>query len=99
MKDFRFTFRSSVEHYYPQNPIDKEKLEGQYLNSFGNLCLINHSKNSRLSNFLPKSKKEYYKNKPIDSIKQYIMMTEDTWNKGAITKHCDEMITILIDDI
>ena len=69
------TFRSSVEHYYPQHPIDENLiLQGQdadWLDNFGNLCLISGNKNSRLSNFMPTAKKDYYTGSPtIDSIKQ-----------------------------
>jgi uncharacterized protein with ParB-like and HNH nuclease domain len=64
VKDFEYTFRSSVEHYYPQHPIDENLvLKGQdakWLDNFGNLCLISGSKNSRLSNFMPAAKKDYY---------------------------------------
>ena len=44
---FEFTFRSSVEHFSPQHPMDGYKpVEQSALHSFGNLCLISHSKNS-----------------------------------------------------
>jgi uncharacterized protein with ParB-like and HNH nuclease domain len=88
IKDFEYTFRSSVEHYYPQNPIDNNmKLQGsddQWLDNFGNLCLISSSKNSRLSNYMPAAKKEHYRNSPtIDSIKQRIMMEYDNWDTSG----------------
>ncbi|HBY1581026.1 TPA: DUF262 domain-containing protein, partial [Klebsiella pneumoniae] len=61
VKRFEFTFRSSVEHFYPQHPMDSYKtLPDVSLHSFGNLCLISHSKNSRLSNFQPKQKQEHF---------------------------------------
>lgn len=82
---FEYTFRSSVEHYYPQHPID-DKLnirDSKWLDSFGNLCLLSSSKNSRLSNYMPKAKKDHYSNAPIiDSIKQRIMMEYDNWDIG-----------------
>ena len=93
---FEFTFRSSVEHYYPQNPLGHEALPPETLNSFGNLCLISHSKNSRLSNFMPQAKKEYYQNNTIDSIKQHLMMQLDTWNADAILKHYNDMKTVFL---
>jgi|GEM_PF-84857 len=99
IKNFEFTFRSSVEHYYPQNPIgDYDKLDPISLNSFGNLCLISHSKNSRLSNFMPIAKKQYYAENNIDSIKQYIMMNEynpEQWNAESISDHASKMIDLL----
>jgi hypothetical protein len=98
IKIYEFTFRSSVEHYYPRNP-HYGKLPDDTLNSFGNLCLISHSKNSRLSNHMPLAKKEYYRNNTIDSIKQYLMMKEDVWDAEAIAKHYQEMVKVFRDDL
>jgi hypothetical protein len=100
IKAYEFTFRSSVEHYYPQNPLPgHDTLETCALNSFGNLCLISHSKNSRLSNFMPQAKKEYYRNNTIDSIKQYLMMKKDSWDKQAIDQHYQEMADVFREDL
>ena len=100
IKAYEFTFRSSVEHYYPQNPLPgHDTLPVDTLNSFGNLCLISHSKNSRLSNFMPQAKKEYYRNNTIDSIKQYLMMKEDPWDEGAINQHYQAMRDVFRDDL
>ncbi|MDD5462728.1 MAG: DUF1524 domain-containing protein [Methylococcales bacterium] len=61
VKEFEFTFRSSVEHFYPQHPMEGHPvLESEALHEFGNLCLISHSKNSRLSNFPPKAKMAHF---------------------------------------
>ncbi len=100
VRDYEFTFRSSVEHYYPQHPLPgHDILPADTLNSFGNLCLISHSKNSRLSNFMPEAKKEYYQNNTIDSVKQYLMMKADTWDTTAISKHYDEMKDVLVSSL
>lgn len=97
VKAYEFTFRSSVEHYYPQHPLPgHDRLPADTLNSFGNLCLISHSKNSRLSNFMPEAKREYYRNNTIDSVKQYLMMKLQPWDTSAISKHYDEMKTVLL---
>ena len=98
---YEFTFRSSVEHYYPQNPMPGfTKLVDEPLNSFGNLCLISHSKNSRLSNFMPKAKKDYYKKNTIDSVKQHLMMKDyEDWDENSIKKHYEEMKKILVDNV
>ncbi|MCZ2131040.1 MAG: DUF262 domain-containing HNH endonuclease family protein [Bacteroidia bacterium] len=106
IKDFEYTFRSSVEHYYPQHPIDENLiLKGQdadWLDNFGNLCLISGSKNSRLSNFMPTAKKDYYAGSPtIDSIKQRIMMEYENWdtngtnNHNEIKEHSEKMTELL----
>jgi hypothetical protein len=96
VKAYEFTFRSSVEHYYPQHPKPgHDSLPVDTLNSFGNLCLISHSKNSTLSNYMPEAKKDHYKNS-IDSVKQHLMMEAHLWDSVAIEKHYDEMKEVLI---
>lgn len=98
IQDFTFTFRSSVEHYYPQNPRGHSKWPPEHLNCFGNLCLISHSKNSRLSDFLPEAKKEHYADGSIDSIKQHLMMDGD-WTIKAMQKHHDDMVKVLVSSL
>jgi len=97
---FEFTFRSSVEHYYPQNPKDGfDKLDEKLLHSIGNLTLISHSKNSAMNNYMPKAKKEHYKDGAIaDSIKQYIMFnkySDASWGKNEIEAHEIEIVKLL----
>ena len=100
VKAYEFTFRSSVEHYYPQHPLPgHDSLPAETLNSFGNLCLISHSKNSRLSNFMPEAKREYYRNNTIDSVKQYLMMESPQWDTSAISKHYDKMEEVLLSSL
>jgi hypothetical protein len=102
--EFEFTFRSSVEHFYPQHPMDGFlPLESDALHEFGNLCLISHSKNSRLSNFPPKAKLAHFaaniKQKKIDSLKLYEMIkvaeAKNEWGEDEIQKHGEDMIEIL----
>ena len=100
IKDFNFTSRSSVEHFYPQNPKDgfPRLKEENVLHSFGNLCLISHRKNSSLSNFSPLSKTEFYLKGKVDSIKQYMMMTQyepKEWGEDSILHHGNFMIETL----
>ncbi|WP_251620597.1 GmrSD restriction endonuclease domain-containing protein [Odoribacter lunatus] len=82
--DFEFTSRSSIEHFYPQHPMDNfPTMDEEHLHNIGNLCLISASKNSKLSNYQPLSKTEHYKNsKKIDSVKQKIMMDVVNKNKN-----------------
>lgn len=97
VKPYEFTFRSSVEHYYPQHPLPGHApLDAETLNSFGNLCLISHDKNSRLSNFMPTAKKEFYQNNSIDSIKQHLMMKAEPWDAQAIREHYQQMMEVLL---
>lgn len=57
--DFDFTFRTSVEHFYPRHPKTGEKWEGGEgggVDNFGNLAILSRSKNSSFSNSLPSAK-------------------------------------------
>ncbi|EGR2698020.1 DUF262 domain-containing protein [Vibrio parahaemolyticus] len=99
-EDFQFSFRTSVEHYFPQtDPSGASKMED--VDRFGNLCLILPSSNSRLSNYSPQDKKAFYQeNNRAESLKQAIMMSYDEWgSEGAghdnILKHEAEMIKVL----
>jgi hypothetical protein len=105
VKEFEFTFRSSVEHFYPQHPMEGHAhLESDILHEFGNLCLISHSKNSRLSNLPPKAKLAHFsagiKKNTIDSLKLYEMTKvaedEDEWGEGEINEHGQIMIDLLL---
>jgi len=105
IKEFEFTFRSSVEHFYPQHPMEGHPpLNSEKLHYFGNLCLISHSKNSRLSNFLPKAKLAHFsaaiKQKTIDSLKLYQMIklleASVDWQEKEITEHGDSMLDLLL---
>jgi uncharacterized protein with ParB-like and HNH nuclease domain len=96
--DFKFTSRSSVEHYYPQNPKEgfPRLTDKETLNCFGNLCLISHSKNSSLNNFSPLSKAEFYLKGEIDSIKQFQMIQNaKDWDEVLILEHNDELMELL----
>ncbi|EPT7318130.1 TPA: DUF262 domain-containing protein [Klebsiella pneumoniae] len=104
VKRFEFTFRSSVEHFYPQHPMDGFRtLPDTSLHSFGNLSLISHSKNSRLSNFQPKQKQEYFEasleRNEIDSLKLLAMMElmkkNNQWGEEEIATHEAEMLAVL----
>lgn len=97
---FEFTFRSSVEHFYPQHPLTGEILgDVNALNSFGNLCLISSSKNSRLSNNLPMAKLDYYNKVDADSLKQYLMMqlteNKNCWHIPEINAHQVTLLDVL----
>lgn len=112
VKEFEFTFRSSVEHFYPQHPMDSyDKLSNDDLHHFGNLCLISHSKNSRLSNYQPQTKREHFapdlkkgrsRKNQIGSLKLYKMLQlmkdqQDQWKEEQIKQHGNEMIALLCD--
>lgn len=102
IKDFEFSFRSSVEHFFPRNPIvSNEKIEDEtILNCMGNLCLISHGNNSRYSNFPPSAKRKHYENSQSkDSIKQMEMMKIEKntgkWKEKEIQEHNNFIIKLL----
>lgn len=67
-KDFKFAYRRSIEHWYPQNPNGQDgecQLPAEFLHSFGNLCIITDSQNSRFGNSYPESKLSQWKREDI----------------------------------
>ncbi len=97
---FQFSFRTSVEHYFPQtNPLSKVTMKD--VDRFGNLCLITPSSNSKLSNYLPENKKQYYAEKGrTESLKQAFMMSYKKWapdeqGLNNIKSHEEMMIKVL----
>ena len=67
-KDFKFAYRRSIEHWYPQNPNGHDgesQLPAEFLHSFGNLCIISDSQNSRFGNSYPESKLSQWKREDI----------------------------------
>lgn len=95
---FDFTYRTSVEHFYPQKPMPGyPPLPTEYLNSFGNLCLISSSMNSKFSNNMPKAKYDNFGSseemRSALSLKLQEMMEcvkEGEWEKDQIKAHYEE---------
>ncbi len=95
---FDFTYRTSVEHFYPQKPMPGyEPLPPEYLNSFGNLCLISSSMNSKFSNNMPKAKYDNFGSseemRSALSLKLQEMMErvkEGEWEKDQIKAHYEK---------
>lgn len=105
--EFKFEFRNSVEHWYPQHPNEENFAKwndvdsfGRLVDRFGNLCLIQRKENSRFSNLSPHSKYDTYK-KTIEraSLKLRIMgeMTIDAteWKDKLCAEHEKEMLNLL----
>ena len=93
-EDFKFAYRRSIEHWYPQNPNGHDgesQLPAEFLHSFGNLCIITDSQNSRFGNSYPEAKLEQWEREGIfkrQSLKLQ-MMAEKTskknrWDIGEI---------------
>ena len=107
-QNFVFEFRNSIEHWYPQNPSEGtfERWDNEDdLNSFGNICLLPRSINSRFSNMSPEAKKTTFKEMiEKGSIKLRIMSeltkganASATWKTETWKNHEKEMIRILQD--
>lgn len=100
--DFEFEFRNSVEHWYPQNPSDGSFEPWNDKDTFGNLCIISRSVNSKFSNLSPESKmKSYGKMVNKGSLKLRIMgniiqnSSNENWIMTQCQKHEDKMINLL----
>ena len=84
---FKFAYRRSIEHWYPQNPNGHDgesQLPAKFLHSFGNLCITTDSQNSRFGNSYPESKLAQWKREDIfkrQSLKLQ-MMAEITSKKN-----------------
>lgn len=103
---FYFSYKDSIEHFYPQNPKVGDPLPQQVLDSFGNLALVNQSENSTLSNDMPIQKTNWLRKptKATNSLKLELMMqvveqSESEWNEVSIEKHQRDMIELLIEDL
>lgn len=103
--DWKFLFRNSLEHFYPQTSDKKEghePLESVFLHNFGNLCLVDVSANAHFSNLEPKAKIEHCKNTIEQCLKLKIMAKiagTTGWDSSAIKKHEKKMLTLLYTDI
>lgn len=100
--NFEFEFRNSVEHWYPQNPSDGSFDSWDDKDTFGNLCIISRSVNSKFSNLSPESKmKSYGKMVEKGSLKLRLMgeiiqqNSNDDWIGNYCKKHEEGMISIL----
>lgn len=104
-KDFQFQFRTSVEHFFPQNPINgKNAVDEKHRDSFGNLALITVSANSKLSNMLPVHKVEQYgdvieQSPKLMRMKKLLDENNRVWNNETVEKHGEEMISIMENEI
>ena len=105
-EDFVFEFRNSVEHWYPQHPSEGTFEAWDGIDTFGNLCIISRSVNSKFSNLSPESKmKSYKKMVQKGSLKLRIMGdiieggSSEKWRQSACAKHEEEMISLLCEAV
>lgn len=106
---FRFRYRTSVEHFFPQHPVTSaeegaEDLQktvddiAPVLNDIGNLCIMSRSENSLRNNLLPEAKVEEF-GAASQSLKFQIMAGEmlkaGEWRRSQIANHGDEIRALL----
>lgn len=100
-QDFQFEFRNSVEHWYPQHPIDSNvKWVEQDLNHFGNLCLVSSGLNSKFSNNLPLAKKANFRDgigRQSLKLRRMADSTTDAnaWTEEVAIAHGEEMLNLI----
>ena len=103
--DFQFQFRTSIEHFFPQHPINGEiTIDEKNMNSFGNLALITVSGNSKFSNMLPIHKVEQYEeliklSPKLMKMKKLLEQHNRVWDDETITIHNNEMLQLLKNDL
>jgi hypothetical protein len=105
-QNFRFSFRDSIEHFYPQHPREgmscKEKtISEDCLDCLGNLALLSVSDNSRFSNDCPEHKADYVN--IIDQSPKLTLMADaakrGVWDDKAVQEHHKTMISLLEKDL
>ncbi|MBE6164523.1 MAG: DUF262 domain-containing protein [Streptococcus gallolyticus] len=103
-KNFKFRYRQSIEHWYPQNPNEEDtnlkKLDDNYLHSIGNLCLITQSQNSKFSNSRPQAKAKWKDDFSTQSLKLQWMkhITDDSdWSEKQI-KSMEEKVEQIVNE-
>lgn len=103
-EDFKFAYRRSIEHWYPQNPNGHDgesQLPAEFLHSFGNLCIITDRQNSRFGNSYPEAKLEQWEREGIfhrQSLKLQMMAKitskkDSGWGPEQITELEKEILT------
>lgn len=76
--DLEFSYRTSVEHFFPQHPTDRKPMDFNHLHSFGNLCLVSRGMNSKFTNNLPGAKYENFGS--VEAMKTYSLKLKSMMN-------------------
>jgi hypothetical protein len=104
--EFRFSFRNSIEHFYPQHPDEQQSgavVSAQYLNLLGNLALVSVGANSKFSNSLPKAKADNFRTTiEIQSPKLQKMAgitRSREWGDAEVLAHHQAMVAFLRRDL
>lgn len=103
---FRFAFRNSIEHFYPQHPDEQqvgEVVSSINLNLLGNLALVSVGTNSKFSNSLPLAKAVNFRSTIETQSPKLHLMAEITrlegWGDAQVQRHHDDVVATLRADI
>lgn len=106
--EFRFAFRNSIEHFYPQHPDEQQSgaaVADQYLNLLGNLALVSVGANSKFSNSLPKAKAENFRftietqSPKLQKMAGITRRQDQGWDDAHLLDHHHAMVDRLRDDL
>lgn len=103
--NFQFQFRNSIEHFFPQHPINGDNaVTVENRDMLGNLALITVSANSKFSNRFPIEKVEHFPNVIEQSPKLKVMSNlvkkyGRKWDNDCVKEHHDSMLSLLETEI
>lgn len=104
-RNFTFSFRDSIEHFYPQHPREgvsyKAIVSENCRDCLGNLALLSVSDNSRFGNEYPETKANHEKiisQSPKLTLMAYIA-EHGVWDDEAVLAHHNAMISLLEKDL
>ncbi len=106
--DFKFAYRRSIEHWFPQHPNSDEiveKIDDKFLHSFGNLCIITDSQNSKFGNLVPSAKYNqwqdifYRQSLKLQIMAEITSKKDSGWGPKQITELEKEILTRVNDFI
>ena len=102
---FQFQFRNSIEHFFPQHPINGDNsVTVENRDMFGNLALITVSANSKFSNRFPIEKVEHFPSVIEQSPKLKVMSDlvkkyDRKWDNDCVKEHNASMLSLLETEI
>lgn len=105
--DYMFSFRTSIEHFYPQSPDEQqsgERVSATNLHKLGNLALVSVEANSKFNNSLPHAKATNYRQTiEKQSPKMHLMAAKTrqlgVWGDSEVEAHHQEMVKLLQQDL
>jgi hypothetical protein len=107
--DFQFTFRNSVEHFYPQHPDDAiERAYGALSDPgdrelLGNLALLTVRDNSKFTNNPPSLKaldsRVVAQSPKLRQMAEVAQRDNRAWDSAAIHKHHKDMLDLLRENL